>query len=170
VQLHRLIYIGKWTKFFAKLLSKSNNLCGSGSGRIFALPLPQKKDRFQLPLPHPRFQVDLDKLQNDLWYCYEKQSWWRWCKHTPQNFVLLKIWATSLNICAKMTPNVAWLQKLVPKVCRKTHEDVFGHHTKKSLNDLCWREFVDKSCTKNFSGSLGKFGEKSFAPQNFACT
>jgi len=27
-------------------------LCGSGSGRIFALPLPQKKDRFQLPLPH----------------------------------------------------------------------------------------------------------------------
>ena len=26
--------------FFAKLLYKSNSLCGSGSGRIFALPLP----------------------------------------------------------------------------------------------------------------------------------
>jgi len=55
VQLHRLIHIRKWTKYFTKLLFKSNNLCGSGSGRIFALPLPQKKDRFrfQLPLPHP---------------------------------------------------------------------------------------------------------------------
>ena len=30
-------------------------LPSSGSGRVFALPLPQKKDRFQLslPLPHP---------------------------------------------------------------------------------------------------------------------
>jgi len=50
--------LGNRQNFFAKLLSKSNNLCGSGSGRIFALPLllPQKKDRFhrfQLPLPHP---------------------------------------------------------------------------------------------------------------------
>jgi len=43
--------LGNGQNFFAKLLSKSNNLCGSG--RIFALPLPQKKDRFQLPLPHP---------------------------------------------------------------------------------------------------------------------
>jgi len=47
--------LGNGENFFAKLLSKSNNLCGSGSGRIFALPLPfpQKKARFQLPLPHP---------------------------------------------------------------------------------------------------------------------
>ena len=37
VQLHRLIHIGKLSKFFTKLLFKSNNLCGSG--RIFALPL-----------------------------------------------------------------------------------------------------------------------------------
>jgi len=29
------------------------DLCGSGSGRIFALPLPQKKDGFQLRVPHP---------------------------------------------------------------------------------------------------------------------
>jgi len=49
--------LGNGQIFFAKLLSKSNNLCGSGSGRIFALPLPLKKDRFrfQLPLPHPWF-------------------------------------------------------------------------------------------------------------------
>jgi len=37
--------------FLAKLLSKSNNLCGSGSGRIFALPLTQKKDRFRFHIP-----------------------------------------------------------------------------------------------------------------------
>jgi len=24
------------------------------------------------------FQVDLDKLRNYLWYCYEKQWCWRW--------------------------------------------------------------------------------------------
>ena len=41
---YRLIHIGKWTNLFAKLLFKSNNLCGSG--RFFTLPLPQKKDRF----------------------------------------------------------------------------------------------------------------------------
>jgi len=46
MQLHRLVHIGKWTKFFAKLLLKSNNLRGSGSDRISALPLPLKKDRF----------------------------------------------------------------------------------------------------------------------------
>jgi len=48
--------LGNGQKFFAKLLFKSNNLCGSGIGKIFALPLPQQKDRFQgfqLPLPHP---------------------------------------------------------------------------------------------------------------------
>ena len=54
--------MGNGQNFFAKLLFKSNNLCGSGSGRFFALllplPLPQKKDcfhrfRFHLPLPHP---------------------------------------------------------------------------------------------------------------------
>ena len=43
VQLHRLIHIGKWTKLIRQVTLKSSNLCGSG--RIFALPLPQKKDR-----------------------------------------------------------------------------------------------------------------------------
>jgi len=38
--------LGNGQNFFAKLLFKSSNLCGSGSGRTFALPLPQKKDRF----------------------------------------------------------------------------------------------------------------------------
>ena len=38
--------LGNGQNLFAKLLFKSNNLCRSGSGRIFALPLPQEKDRF----------------------------------------------------------------------------------------------------------------------------
>ena len=53
--------LGNGQNFFAKLLSKLNNLCGIGSGRIFALPLPKEKTRFhrfrfQLPLPHPWFR------------------------------------------------------------------------------------------------------------------
>jgi len=35
--------------------------------------------------------------------------------------------------------------------------------------DLSGRKFVGKSCTKNFSGNLGKFGKKSFALQKFGC-
>jgi len=64
------------------------------------------------------FQIDLDKLRNYLWYCYEKQLCWRWvcsgCKHIPKSFDLLKIWA-------KMPPKAAWLQKIATKVWRKTH-------------------------------------------------
>jgi len=103
------------------------------------------------------FHVDLDKLRNYLWYWYEKQWCWGWeCKCIPKSFNLLKIWATSLKIRVKMAPNIVWLQKMAPKVCRKTHEDLFGGHTKKGLNDLCGRECVGKTCTKNV---LEKFGE-----------
>jgi len=70
------------------------------------------------------FQVDLDKLRNYLWYWYEKRWCWGWeCKCIPESFNLPKIWATSLKIRVKMAP----------KVCRKTHEDLFGGHTKKVL-------------------------------------
>jgi len=41
--------LGNGQNFYAKLLSKSNNLCGSG--RIFGLPLSQKKDRFRFHIP-----------------------------------------------------------------------------------------------------------------------
>jgi len=55
------------------------------------------------------FQVDLDKLRNHLWYCYEKQ----WCllevgvKRTPKSFDLLKIWEKSLKIRVITAPNLA---------------------------------------------------------------
>jgi len=44
--------------YIGKVSLGTPDLFGSGSGRIFALSLPQKKDRFrrlrfQLPLPHP---------------------------------------------------------------------------------------------------------------------
>jgi len=56
----------------------------------------------------------------------------------------------------KMVPNVVWLQKMAPNVCRKTSEDhLLGGHTTK---------MVGKSCTTTFLASLGKFGQKSFAP------
>ena len=106
------------------------------------------------------FQVDLDKLRNYLWYCYEQQWCWRWgCKRTHKSFELLKIWATSLKIGVKIAPKVAWLQKMAPKVCRKTNEDRFWK-SHQSLNDLCGREFVGKSCTKNSSGMFGEIRAK----------
>jgi len=36
--------------------------------------------------------------------------------------------------------------------------------SKKSLHDLCGRKFIGKSPTTTFRASLGKFGQKSFAP------
>jgi len=77
----------------------------------------------------------------------------------------LKIWAKSLKIRAKMAPNVVWLQKMAPNVCRKTQDDLLGEVTpKKGLHDLCGKIFGRKSRTKSFQKHLGKFGQKSFAP------
>ena len=56
-------------------------------------------------------------------------------------------------------------------VCRKTHEDLFlGGHPKKRSSWSLWEKIVGKSYTKTFRTSLGKFGEKSFAFQIFACS
>jgi len=49
-----------------------------------------------------------------------------------KSFDLLNIWATSLKIRVKIAPNVALLQKMVLKVCIKTHED------------LCWKSHQQK--------------------------
>ena len=81
----------------------------------------------------------------------------------PKSFDLLKI-------CAEMTPNVAWLQKMAPKVFRKTHEYVFRGHTKNGLNDLCGREFEAKVSQKTLRGVWGNSGKNHSHPQNFACT
>jgi len=84
--------------FFAKLLSKSNNLCGSGSGRIFALPLPQKKDRFhRFRFHNPGFNICFQKkrclqqayttplLQNTLLY-FKLKLWGLQTRLTDENF------------------------------------------------------------------------------------
>jgi len=79
----------------------------------------------------------------------------------PPKFWLLKIWAKSLKIRVKMAPKVDWLQKMEPKVCKITREDLFWSVTsKKDLNDLCGRKFVGKSCIKVFSGKFGEIREK----------
>ena len=108
------------------------------------------------------FQFDLDKLRNYLWYSYEKQ----WCllevgfKRTPKCFDLLKIWETSPKIRVKMAPNLAWLQKRRPSFAENHMKTFFGGHTTKGLHDLRGREFVGKSCTKNFSWKFGEIRAK----------
>jgi len=70
-----------------------------------------------------------------------------------------------------MAPSVVWLQEITPKVCGKTHEDLFLEITpKKDLHDLCGRKFVGKIAQKTFRASLGKFGKKCFVPQKFSCS
>jgi len=55
--------LGNGQNFFAKLLSKSTNLYGSGSGRIFALSLP-------LPCPKPVFSDQIWSIRPDLSWDY----------------------------------------------------------------------------------------------------
>jgi len=57
-----------------------------------------------------------------------------------------------IEIRAKMSPNVAWLQKMMPNVCRKTHESFFSrsHPKKGSL----W----EKICWQKSHKTFGKFG------------
>ena len=88
--------LGNGQNFFAKLLSKSNNLCGSGSGGTSALPLPQKEDLFQLPLPHPW-----------LWPCNAKimVTEKRWNAKNSSNMIAYSFF---------MRENNAWL--LIPKL------------------------------------------------------
>jgi len=80
-------------------------------------------------------------------------------KFTPKSFDLPKILETFPKICVKMAPNLAWLQNMAPKVRRKSHEP-FLEITPKSLHDLRGIEFVDTSCTKNFSWKFGEIRTK----------
>jgi len=99
-----------------------------------------------------------------LWNAVVLEVGVRGCKHTPKSFDLLKIWVKSLKIRVYMAPSVLRLQKMAPRVCRKTHEDFTLEVTpKKELHDLCGRKFVGKIAQKTFRASLGKFGQKSFA-------
>ena len=88
----------------------------------------------------------------------------------PKSFDLLKIWAKSPRIREKNWKfgQNPWKsgKKMAPNICTKTHEDhILKVTPKKSLTDLCERKFVGKiSHTKTFHASLGKFGQKSFAP------
>jgi len=100
----------------------------------------------------------------------------RWgCKLSRKSFDLLKIRAKSLKICAKslktwvkslkiwgkMALNVVWLQQMAFNVCRKKVKTIFKRSHQKP---------VGKCRTKTFRASLRKFGQKSFAPQNVACS
>jgi len=94
-----------------------------------------------------------------------------WVASTPQKVLICwKSWQKPWK-SGKMVSNVVWLQKMTPKVCIKTHEDLFLEVTpKRGLHDLCGRKFVGKSSTKNFSRKFGEIQAKSCTHQNFACS
>ena len=88
----------------------------------------------------------------------------QWVQAHPQRFDLLKIWV-------RTPPKVAWLQKMAPKVCRKTHEDLFWRsHQKKVFKWSLWEKLCRQKLHKKFFGQLwGNSGKDPSPPQNFAC-
>jgi len=106
---------------------------------------PPQKCRPGPPLATPLHTYKLQYIQ-----------WYR-CKRTPKSFDLSKIRAKSLKMRAKMAPNVVWFQKIAPNISRKTHEDLFGAHTKKGLHDLwsLWEKFC-RQVPQNFSSKFRK--------------
>jgi len=84
------------------------------------------------------------------------------CKPTPKSFDLLKIWEKFLKILAtNMAPKFEFF---FPKPKKNTWRPFLEVTPLKGLYDLCKMKFVGKSPTKSFRESLGKFGQKSFAP------
>jgi len=67
------------------------------------------------------FHVDLDKLRNYLWYCYEKHSWWgcRWCKHTPKNLICWNSVQHSWTSAQKWRPTLLDFKKWRPRFAEK---------------------------------------------------
>jgi len=84
----------------------------------------------------------------------------RGCKLTPKSLDLSKIWAKSLNIRAKMTPNVVWPRKWHPKFAENHMKTFFEGHTKRGLHDLCGRKFVGKKSYKIHSAKFGAIWAK----------
>ena len=84
---------------------------------------------------------------------------WRWGPSAPQNLGNIPENPRENGAQPSLTSKhgAQGLQKIT---WMKTF---FGGHSKRGLHDLHGREFVGKSCTKTFRGSLGKFGKKSFA-------
>ena len=130
-------------------------------------------------------------------YVQGSHQWcWRWgckwCKCNTKSFDLLnirakslkilakslkiwkkflKIWTSSLKTQAKMAPNVIWIQKMAPNVCRKTHEDLFSKtYIKKDFHDPCGSKYVGNSRTKTYRARFWKFGQKPFESQTFSCS
>jgi len=68
-----------------------------------------------------------------------------------------------------MAPFVVWLQKIVPNVCRKTHQDPFLEVTSKQgpiWEKICWQ----KSHKKLFGQVWGNSGENPSHPPKFGCS
>ena len=106
------------------------------------------------------FQVDLDKLRTYLWYWYEKQWCWGWgCSASPKVLICSKSGQHPWKSALKWRPTLLDF-KNVPKSLQKNPWRPFWRPHQKCLNDLCGRECVVKSCTKNFPGKFGEIRAK----------
>jgi len=93
------------------------------------------------------------------------------CKCTPENFDFLKVWAKALKIRVSMAPSVVWLQRMAPKVSKKTWRPFFGGHTKKRSWWSLWEKICRQNCTKKlFCQVWGNSGKNPPHSQKFTCS
>ena len=59
-----------------------------------------------------------------------------------------------LKILVQMAPNVAWLQKMAPKVCKKTHEDLFCRWHREKFFIIFWGKICWQKLHKNVFGQV----------------
>jgi len=91
----------------------------------------------------------------------------------PQKFWLAKNLGKALKIRVKISLKIVCLQKMAPKVCINTHEDLFWTlHQKEVFMIFVGKNLEAKIAQKKqtYRASLGKFRAKSFVPQIFACS
>jgi len=89
---------------------------------------------------------------------------WRWGWRTPSKVLIC--WKSGKHpwkSAWKWRPTLFYFKTWRPRFAENHMKTFSGGHTKKGIHDPRGREFVGKSCAKNFSWSLGKFGQKSFA-------
>jgi len=87
------------------------------------------------------------------------------CKRIPKVLICSRSGQNPSKSGQKWPPMLFYLKKWRPTFAKKHMNNFFGGYTKKGLYDLCGRKYVGKSHTNTFRASLGKFRQKSFAPQ-----
>ena len=86
---------------------------------------------------------------------------WRWGSSAPPKVLICwKSGKYPWKSAWKWRPTLLDFKTWRPRFAENHMKTFFGGHNKKGLHDLRGREFVGKSCTKNFSWKFGEIRAK----------